>query len=158
MARIVSASIRGGRWSAHSLQLRNYACLRYGQEYHNVARKTAFLPVRAFLLGRALELYLKAFLHTRGMGATELRKRPFSHKLDRLLLEAQKKDLGLLVHISAALRADVAKLNRVYASKALEYFSLLHLLTRPTVPNLERIFRFAVSVRRVLEGSIHEPT
>ena len=47
-------------WSLHAKRMRNFACLRYAIEFHNIARKAGFPIIRAFLLGQAIELYLKA--------------------------------------------------------------------------------------------------
>lgn len=53
-----------------------FRCLRYAVEFHNIARKAGFPIIRAFLLGQAIELYLKALLFHQGYGETQLKKRP----------------------------------------------------------------------------------
>lgn len=158
MAKIVEARMTGGVWSAYAKGLRNYACLRYANEFHNIARKAGFPIVRAFLLGQALELYLKAFLFSCGYGETQLKKSPFGHNLKRLLNEAISKGLDQQIHISPRVRTDIEALNTVYASKALQYFSIMYLLTSPKLPELRQLLRFAVSLKRFLEKHIHEPT
>ena len=157
MARVYVAAGGGGVWSLHAKRKRNFACLRYAVEFHNIARKAGFPIIRAFLLGQAIELYLKAFLFHQGYGETQLKKRPFGHKLPRLLNEAAAKGLDTNIHISPALRTDLDSLNKVYSSKALQYFSILYLIATPTLPKLARLFRFADRLNRYLVGLIREP-
>ncbi len=137
--------------------MRNFAYLRYAVEFHNIARKAGSPIIRAFLLGQAIELYLKAFLFHRGYGETQLKTRPFGHNLPRLLNEAMAKGLDTNIHISPALRTDLDSLNKVYSSKALQYFSILHLIAPPTLPKLARLFRFADRLNRYSVGLIREP-
>ena len=157
MARVYVAAGRGGVWSRHAKRMRNFACLRYAVEFHNVARKAGFPIIRAFLLGQAIELYLKAFLFHQGYGETKLRQRPFGPNLTHLLDEAAEKGLDTNIHISPALRTDLDSLNKVYSSKALQYFSILYLIATPTLPKLARLFRFTSGLNRHLVGLIREP-
>ena len=147
MARIVTATMGPGTWSVHAKRMRNVACRRYAEEFHNITKKAGFPIVRAFLLGQALELYLKAFLFHKGFGERSLKKK-FGHDLTRLLDEATSQGLDTSLHISSQLIADVKALNNVYASKALQYFSLLYFLSNPTLPKLERLFRFADALKQ----------
>ena len=137
---IVEAKMGTGKWSAGAFQIRNVAMHRYAQEFHNAALKTGSPLVRAYLLGHALELYLKVFLLKAGHSTTLL-KTKFGHNLVALLQEGEKHGLGNCVRIPAELRADLRLLNNVYSSKSLEYFSVLHLLVTPTLPKLPRMFR-----------------
>jgi HEPN domain-containing protein len=136
-----------GTWSTHAKRMRNIACRRYAEEFHNIARKAGFPIVRAFLLGQAIELYLKAFLFHQGFGETQLKEK-FGHNVKRLLDEAIKQGIGTNLHVSPQLTADVETLNKAYASKALQYFSLLHLLSSPSLPRLDRLFKFADALKR----------
>ena len=157
MTRVHVAAVGGGVWSLHAKHMRDFACLRYAVEFHNIARKAGFPIIRAFLLGQAIELYLKAFLFHQGYGERQLRQRPFGHNLTRLLDEAAAKDLGTNIRISPALRTDLDSLNKLYSSKALQYFSILFVITTPTLPKLARLFRFASGLNRCLVGLIREP-
>ena len=65
-----------------------------------------------------------------------------------MLDEAIKQRMGTNLRISVQLIADVEALNKVYKSKALQYFSLLYLLASPTLPKLNRLFRFADALKR----------
>lgn len=157
MARVYVAAGGGAVWSLHAKRMRNFACLRYAVEFHNIARKAGFPIIRAFLLGQAIELYLKAFLFHQGYGETRLKKPPFGHNLPCLLNEASAKGLDAKVHISPALRTDLDTLNKAYSSKALQYFSILYLIRNPTLPKLSRLFRFADQLNHHLVDLIREP-
>ncbi len=158
MAKIVEAKMSSGVWSVHAKGLRTYACLRYANEFHSISHKAGFPIVRTFLLGQAIELYLKVFLFSRGYGETALKNKLFGHNLKQLLNEAIAKGLDQQIHISPRVRVDLELLNAVYASKALQYFSTRYLLESPQLPELRRLFRLAVSLKRLLEKHIHEPT
>ena len=58
---------------------------------------------------------------------------------------------------SRALRTDLERLDKVYSSKALKYFSILYLITTPTLPELSRLFRFASGLNRYMVDLIREP-
>ena len=157
MARVYEAVGGGVVWSLHAKRLRNFAWLRYAVEFHRLARKAGFPIVRAFLLGQAIELYLKAFLFHQGYGETRLQKAPFGHNLSSLMKEAAAKGLDAEIHISSALRTDLDGLNKLYSSKAIQYFSIRYLLTSPVLPRLHRLFRFVEQLNRHLVGVIREP-
>lgn len=158
MARTYVVAATGkGVWSLHAKRMRNVAVLRYAVEFHKIARKTRFPIIKAFLLGQALELYLKAFLFDRGLGESALRRRPFGHNLVNLLNEALAKQLSAGVRISYELRADVDALNKVYASKALQYFSIVYIIATPTIPKLARLFKFAETLNNYLVREIRAP-
>lgn len=137
--------------------MRNIAAYRYAREFHNAALKAGSLLVRAYLLGHALELYLKLLLFKAGLGTTEIKRR-FNHNLEALLQEAERHGLGDHLHISSHVRTDLRQLNTTYSSKALEYFSVLHLLVPPTLPKLQRLFRFAASLQKTLKRRLANAT
>jgi HEPN domain-containing protein len=146
-----------GKWSPASLRMRNVAAYRYAREFHNAALKAGSLLVRAYLLGHALELYLKVVLLKGGLGTTGIKRR-FNHNLEALLKETERHGLGDHLHVSSQVRADLRQLNTTYSSKALEYFSVLHLLVPPTLPKLQRLFRFAASLRKTLRRQLANET
>jgi hypothetical protein len=158
MARVFKAVGRGGVWSSYAKDLRNLACLRYANEFHKVARKAGSPLVRAFLLGHAIELYLKAFLFAHGYGETRLKDRQFGHNLKRLLDEGLANGLDSMVHISQAAKTDVEAFSKAYASKALQYFSIMYLVLAPAVPNLKRLFKFAGALQTGLAKVVREPS
>ena len=106
------------------------------------------------MAGHALELFLKTFLLSRGMGEAELRRQPYGHDLNRLLTEASRRGLGTYTRLSPQLESDISKFSSVYSKKVLEYFSILHLLGPPTLPDLTRIRRFLRRLDEVLPDII----
>jgi hypothetical protein len=58
--------------------------------------------------------------------------------LDECIRQGIKKD----IRISPELRTDVNRFSVVYASKGLEYFSLMFFFVPPELPRLDRIQRF----------------
>jgi hypothetical protein len=154
MARVVIAKVSKGQWSAYARNLRNYATFRYAQEFHTTAQKTGSPVVRAYLLGHAIELYLKAFLLKAGLSSTDLKsKRKYGHNLEKLLAEAKVRDIEKFVRISPQMEDDLAKLNALYP-ETLRHFSLLHLLKQPHLPPLARLFRLAASFSKRLERHV----
>jgi hypothetical protein len=81
-----------------------------------------------FLVCRALELGLKAFLSLRGRSLDDLAGGAFGHDLDKLLAEADKQDLGALVQLSDEQRFQIVRASIYYAEKVLEYPSVLEAL------------------------------
>ena len=138
-------------------RLINLSFLHYAKEFHHAASRTRSILVRSYLLGHALELYLKIFLLKSGMTVADLKNpRKFGHKLDRLLSEAETHGIGKLVRISEGIRQDLLDLNEFYSAKALQYFTLLQVFNNPTIPPLARLFRFARLLRDRLETMIWE--
>jgi len=155
--RIIVAAAGTARPTRYALRLRNLAVFSYANEFCDAAKKAGSPLVRAYLLGHALELYLKAFLLKSGFNSGDLKnKRKFGHQLDRLLTAAEAQGIGKQVHISARLRQDMSELNSVYSSRALQYFSLAHMFTNPTIPHLARIFRFADQLRKTVGKLVQE--
>jgi len=157
MARVNALIAGKGVWSPYAKRMRNFACLRYAVEFYNVARKTGCPIIRAFLIGQAIELYLKAFLFHQGYGEKKLKNKPFGHNLTRLLEEAIANGLNTRIYISPALRSDLDSLNKVYSSKALQYFSIVFLIATPTLPKLARLLRFVSGLDHYLVCLIPEP-
>lgn len=158
MARIVTTSIGKGQWSAYARSLRNFATFRYAQEFHVTAQKTGSPIVRAYLLGHAIELYLKAFLLQSGLTTAALRsKRQYGHDLEKLLTAARDRGIEKFVRVSPEMVEDIGKLNALYP-ETLRYFSLLHLLTQPSLPSLARLFRLATSLSKNLQNHVSVKT
>jgi HEPN domain-containing protein len=99
--------------------------------------------VRAFLLGQSLELFLKTYLLHLDLRMSTAELRRLGHNLERLLTACEEGGLDAVTPISAGIRADMTILSSAYASKALQYFSLLYLLVPPQLPELRRLLRFA---------------
>jgi len=129
--------------------LQRQAFFHFGEEFHSVALKAGSPLVRAYLLGQALELYMKTFLLASGT-TTRDAKDKYRHNLVKLLKAAEAAGINAHVRVSQQLREDIEALNALYATKALQYFSLIHVFHKPSLPDLARLFRAARSLRREL--------
>jgi hypothetical protein len=74
-----------------------------------------------FLLGRSIELALKAFLLSRGLEAKELKSRKFGHDLDALLDKALALGIEDELSITELEEGALRLLNYDYLDKRLEY-------------------------------------
>ena len=84
------------------------------------SRTETFLPT-LFLFLHALELYLKAFLFSRGVSDSKLRG--VSHDLVACMRECHKHGLSKHVVLSRTAIVQVVRVNRYYFDKELEYFA-----------------------------------
>ena len=83
---------------------------------------TAFTPVPYYLMCRALELILKAYLLAEHRQIDEL-KNQYGHNLNKLWSEANKCGLSdILGTYSLNFEADLTNANSYYQGKAFEYF------------------------------------
>ena len=137
------------RPTKHMKAVQRQAFFRFGEEFHSVAVKAGSPLVRAYLLGQAVELYLKAFLLARGVAVADVKDK-YRHNLVRLLDAGEANGITDHVRVSVEIKADIASINALYATKALQYFSLIHVFNNPALPNLARLFRFAKGLRKVL--------
>ena len=142
-----------GQWSAYARRVRDFATYRYAQEFNATAKRTASPVVRAYLLGHAIELYLKSFLLRAGLPSTLLKSKKYGHNLGVLLTEAKSREIERLIRISPQIIEDLTKLDALYP-ESLRYFSLLHLLRQPTIPRLARLFRLANLLSKGLEKHV----
>src|SRR5687767_942943 len=123
-----------GFWTDHARRERNIAFYVYAREFYRTSQKTGSPLVRAYLLGHALELFLKTYLLACGVEERDLAKK-FGHRLDKLLTSAKVYGLDHVVPVSPQLVADMTAFSHVYGAKDLEYFSILHLVAPPRLPN-----------------------
>ena len=153
-----SAAVGKGALGASGRARRNAVAYLYARDFRAVALKAGSPLVRAYLLGHSLELYLKAYLLTRGFSERVLRTRRLRHDLSALLNEAESRGLGDHLRISLELRRDLRSLNDPYARAALEYVSWWNLLAPPSVPDSRRLSRFAANldtlVRRLVADAV----
>jgi len=150
---IIRAATGMAKPTKHMKAIRQQAFFHFGKEFHSVALKAGSPLVRAYLLGQAVELYLKAFLLACGATSADLKDK-YRHNLVRLLSAAETAGIGRHVRVSVELKADIDALNALYATKALQYFSLIHVFNNPTLPDLARLFRFAKTLRKELPNAL----
>ena len=73
-----------------------------------------------FLIGRSIELSLKAFLFDRGVKINQLKKK-YSHDLEKLISESRRRKLGREVKLNKKQISAIKILNSPYKRKLLEY-------------------------------------
>ena len=156
MGRVIHLKTKGkARLSNYSRRVRRLGIYAYGHEFYDMARKTRRSPVKSYLLGHALELFLKSFLMKKGWKLEDLKK-DFGHRIDRLLKEACKHDIADYFRISDELKADLALFSKLYAGKDYEYFSILAWIFRQKHPETRRLFRFAKQLDEKLPAIIRD--
>lgn len=74
-----------------------------------------------FLLGRSIELSLKAYLLHCGLSISELRKRKFGHNLRALLTESLTRELKQEIELQEVEKGVIELLSYDYADKRFEY-------------------------------------
>lgn len=101
--------------------------LKHAQEFWRAAKlvlndaEGVSLPAY-FLLGRSIELSLKAFLLHRGMAISDLRsKKKYGHDLGKLLKRARDEGLEQHIQLQEIDRGVIDLLAYDYAEKRLEY-------------------------------------
>jgi hypothetical protein len=135
-------------WTHYAKNVRNKIFLGYGAEFLHVAKKTGSPLVKAFLIGHALELLLKTYLLSTGLGERDMRVR--GHNLTKLLTECDQKGLGQLVRLQPELFKDVTTFNSLYQNKLLEYFSIIYTVAPLRLPDTRRIQRFCDQLQKSL--------
>jgi hypothetical protein len=151
MGRVVNVKGKG-KLSSYSLGIYRLGMYKYGHEFYDIARKTRRSPVKSYLLGHALELFLKSFLMKKGLSTKDLKR--LSHNLAYLLKEAVKNDIEDCFHISDELRADIVSFSKLYAAKEYEYFPILSWIFGRQQPKTFRLFGFAKQLDRKLPAII----
>ncbi len=142
----------GGTWSDYAIKKRNATYFVYGRDFLRATHKTGSPLVRAYLLGHALELLLKTYLLTCGVGEKALKR--LGHDLVKLVSRCAREDKRGFPRVSSQLTAELEQFSVAYRSTALRYFSILHLLAPPRVPDLGRIMRFARVLEKKVEGRV----
>ena len=74
-----------------------------------------------YLVGHSIELSLKSYLAAKGYKVSELRSKKYGHDLEKLLIEARRRNLGREVKLSKHQVKAIKLLNDTYKSKRFEY-------------------------------------
>lgn len=85
------------------------------------APSAPFSPVHYYLLARAVELALKAFLSAKGKSLRELAGRNFRHSLVKLLHGAESRGLTAIVPLDSKHVEEIRRADRYYTEKVFEY-------------------------------------
>jgi len=136
----ISATLRP---SIHLLSMQRMGFFAYAKEFFTIAKKTRLSPVKCYLLGHALELYLKAYLLKQGVPLKKLKRSPFGHNIAKLLAEAQKRGFDNHFKITPMLKDDLDSFSSHYLGKQYEYFPLLAWTFGKMSPPASRLWRFA---------------
>lgn len=146
--RIIQLRASGGVWITYAKRRHNIFFFAYARQFLQSALRTGSPLVRAYLLGHALELMLKTYPLTTGFGERDIRE--LKHDLSRTLAESRAAGLEQLVRGSRQTEKAIGDFSPVYPSEALRYFSIRHLLSPPSLPDLRRLLRFARTLERRL--------
>lgn len=132
-----------------------YALLELKREHSNrsALNKKGGDLLDYYLLGRSIELFLKAFLRGNGMNLDRLRKK-ISHNLEKAFRKSQTFGLSELVSIEEKEIAALKILNHQYSKKRLEY-SMVGMYTLPEFP---LIFGVAEKLKNNLKSFSAEKT
>jgi HEPN domain-containing protein len=121
--------------------------LKHAQEFYSAAElvlndsQDISLPAY-FLLGRSLELSLKAFLLDQGVSITELRSpKKFGHDLRALLREAFLKGIDRYIKLEPIEKGVIELLSYDYGQKRLEYRRTGGAYSLPRIDVAQRIAR-----------------
>jgi hypothetical protein len=128
----------------------------YAADFLSAARAAAppgvpFAPARTYLVCRALELALKAFLSLKGCSLEQMAGGPFGHNLESLLAEADQHGLSALVHLEKLHAAEIRRASTYYVEKVFEYPALDEaVLCYPKNPDVNLLLSAAEAVVAVL--------
>lgn len=155
MAAVVNLKTAGpAKLSDYSRRVYRLGLYAYGHEFYEIARKARRSPVKSYLLGHALGLYLKSFLMKQGCGIQELKKRKYGHNISNLLSESVKRDFESHFRISPQLQTDIDAFSSSYAAKDFEYFPFFVWMLGRSLPETKRLFAFARRLDDRLPGII----
>lgn len=157
MARVVDLKTQGPvKLSKHALRIYRIGLYVYAHEFYDIAKKTRKSVVKSYLLGHAMELYLKSYLMKQGYAIKQLKTKKYGHNITNLLKACVKKGLGNHLHISDELTAAVEAFSSSYADKAYEYFPFWLFLFQKSPPDTRRLSRFAKQLDSKLGNIIKE--
>jgi hypothetical protein len=112
-----------------------------------------FDPARVFLVLRALELALKAFLSLKGRSLAKLAGGPFGHDLASLLARAEQDGLLDIVPLQPDQREEIQRASMYYKGKVFEYPALTEAIRAyPDRPkNMDALLGAATSLVSALD-------
>jgi hypothetical protein len=106
----------------------------YAADYLSAAKEVAppevrFSQARIFLVCRALELALKAFLSLKGNSLEKLADGKCGHNLEYLLSQAKQRGLSTLINLEERHRFQICRASTYYLEKVFEYPALAEAMT-----------------------------
>jgi hypothetical protein len=130
-------SIAGATARLSPLALHTYAkdFLRAGISLE--ASGVPFSPVQYYLLARAVELALKAFLSANGITLKKLAGRNYGHSLMKLLRAAENRGITADVSLGSEHVEEIQRADKYYSEKVFEYPAISEAIKGyPQKPNL----------------------
>ena len=135
--KIEKISIAGATARLSPLALHTYAkdFLRAGISLE--ASCVRFSPAQHYLLARAVELALKAFLSANGITLKELAGRNYGHSLVKLLRAAENRGITAHVFLGSEHFEEIQRADKYYSEKVFEYPAISEAIEGyPQKPNL----------------------
>lgn len=129
----------------------------YGKHYANAASavlepEAPYEPVRYYLACHAIELFLKAYLSTKGSSLLAMAESRFGHNLDSILAEAEAQGLNDLVPLPTHQKEEVLKVSYYYAGKVFEYPAMGEaIVAYPRLPDLSVLLQAAQTLLQGLD-------
>lgn len=163
MGKNVILNLKGtGRPTKAATDLKRVGFYRFGLEFfaaHQALNKFGSSPVNLFLLGHAIELFLKFYLLTRGATYEHL-KGKLIHNLEKTLNECKQNGIEKILPVSPKLEKELKAFNALYNKKSLEYFSLAAVFIDFSTVKVDGLHTFATDLKNKLAelaGSNVEP-
>jgi hypothetical protein len=120
-------------------------------EHSRAKENTRFTPVPYYLLCRALELMLKAFLLAKNKPLDQLKTR-YGHNLETLWRAAKEEGLlDILGAFEPEFETDLRKANTYYKDKAFEYFDFRR--WAHAYEGLPQFERFRDETKKIVDGT-----
>jgi hypothetical protein len=103
----------------------------YGKEWldgYKIIKKespgeTPYISLKYYLLSRAIEIFFKTFLLSKGVGFEELKKKKYGHNIGNLYGKANQFGLKKICEIEKKDEIIVEILNKYYSKKEFEYLN-----------------------------------
>jgi hypothetical protein len=114
-------SISLGPWTIYTSPSSLWVYARHYLQAAQRAPKGKFAPARIYLACHSMELSLKAFLSLKGFSLEDLAGGAFSHNLEKILAEAESRDLLSIVDLTDAELTEISLASNYYAEKVFEY-------------------------------------
>jgi hypothetical protein len=151
-AQIENLSVFGTATRMGPLGLHMYAADFLSVAIAAATPQVPFAPARTYLVCRALELVLKAFLSLKGQPLERLAGGEYGHDLEKLLAAAVQQGLLDLVVVEERQLIEIRRASKYYAEKVFEYPALGEaLFGYPHNPDIEPLLEAAKAMVVALE-------
>lgn len=115
------------RPSSIAVNLSPYGFYHFAKEFYQASKAITITdgasPVKLYLIGHALELYLKSYLLVKGVQKADLKKK-YQHNIEKIWSACKVEGLLSIITIEPGIDAEIKSFNGFYQSKSLEYFTI----------------------------------